>query len=362
MDADTRTTDGARRACGVRTRSGGFSLVELMVAMTLGVILLSGVLAVFLGSRSTYETTDRLSRVQDNGRFALDTLVRDVRSAGYIGCSRRGPLTVTLGSPDDLQWDFALPISGFNAQDSTWQPTLDTDVLVTAVASEPTTGSDVLVMHIPDADFEEPVRVLEGSLMSATTSDLETEDTAASLLAAGDIVQISDCNARTIFQVQGNAGGVITHGVLAASGTSNLPGNTTADLGYAFTDAAEIIPLQSVVYYVSTASSPAAGTSLWRLRSGASAPEELAEGIENMQLMFGEADGTDLIYRNADEVNDWLQVRIVRVALLVRSTSQYGTEIDSATYQLLDTSIQAPGDRHLRQVFTTTIGIRNNPS
>lgn len=343
-------------------RSEGYSLIELMVAMALGVLLLSGVLAVFLGSRATYETTDRLSRVQDNGRFALDSIVRDIRAAGYLGCSRRAPLTVSLGNPDTLQWDFSQALRGFDAEDSGWSPGFDQQVLVTDFDSGPTLGSDVLVVHMPRADFVEPVRVLEGSLMTATTDGIQTEDTSESRLRAGDIVQISDCNARSIFQVEANTAGVIAHGKVAPDYDRNLPGNSSADLDWAYTDTAELIALQSAVYYVSTASSTAAGTSLWRLSSGNGAPEELVEGVENMQLSFGEASAGEFVYRRADEVTDWSQVRSVRIALLVRSMSQYGTDVDNTSYQLLDETITAPGDRHLRQVFTTTVNVRNDPS
>jgi type IV pilus assembly protein PilW len=346
----------------MRLRSEGFSLIELMVAMALGVLLLSGVLAVFLSSRSTHETTDRLSRVQDNGRFALDSIVRDIRAAGYLGCSRRAPLTISLGSPDTLQWDFSQALHAFDAEESSWSPGFDQQVLVTDVASEPTFGSDVLVVHMPRADFVEPVRVLKGSLMTATTDDIQTEDTSESLLRAGDIVQISDCNARSIFQVEANTAGIIAHGKVAPDYEKNLPGNSTADLDWAYTDTAELVALQSAVYYVSTASSTAGGTSLWRRSSGNGAPEELAEGVENLQFLFGVADGSDFVYRSADEITDWSQVKSVSIALLVRSTSQYGTDPDNGSYQLLDETITAPGDRHLRQVFMTTVGIRNDPS
>lgn len=369
MKVDVRTTDGKRRTQCASKRSGGFSLIELMVAMTLGVILLSGVLAMFVSSRSTHETTDRLSRVQDNGRFALDSIVRDVRAAGYLGCSRRGSMTSSLGSPDNLQWNFSQPLQGYDAQAGVWFPALNTDVLTTTLPDKtglpkngtPTPGSDVLVVHMPRGDFVEPVRAVEGMLMTATTDNIKTEDTAETFLRAGDIVQISDCIARSVFQVTDNDGGVIKHGKVPSS-DKNLPGNTTADLGWAYTDTAELIALQSAVYYISQATSVAAGTSLWRRSSGIGAPEELVQGVENMQFRFGVPNGSNFEYRRADEIANWSQVKTVRIALLVRSTSQYGTEVDSRPYDLLGTTITAPGDRHLRQVFTTTVGIRNEPS
>ena len=80
---------GRRRMPARVARSGarGFSLTELMVAMTLSLILLGGVIAVFSSARTTYETTDRLSRIQESGRFALDSMVTDLRATGFIGCS-----------------------------------------------------------------------------------------------------------------------------------------------------------------------------------------------------------------------------------------------------------------------------------
>src|SRR5690349_20318598 len=79
-----------------RSASSGITLVELMVGMTLSLILLAGVLAIFASSRKTYETIDRLSRIQESGRFALETIVHDLRAAGYIGCRNRAPFFSAL--------------------------------------------------------------------------------------------------------------------------------------------------------------------------------------------------------------------------------------------------------------------------
>ncbi|MGI0120412.1 PilW family protein [Zooshikella sp. RANM57] len=64
-------------------RQIGLSLIELMIALVLGLFLLAGILQVFLGSSQTYRLTGDLSRVQENERFALDVLARDIRVAGY---------------------------------------------------------------------------------------------------------------------------------------------------------------------------------------------------------------------------------------------------------------------------------------
>jgi len=66
-----------------KQRTAGFSLVELMIALVLGLILVGSAADVMISTKQTFQTTDELSRIQENGRFALDVLVRDIRMAGY---------------------------------------------------------------------------------------------------------------------------------------------------------------------------------------------------------------------------------------------------------------------------------------
>lgn len=339
----------------LQTAHSGFSLVELMVAMALSLILLAGVLAIFASSRTTYETTDRLSRIQENGRFALDLLTRDLRSAGYIGCSKRGSFSSTLRTPTSLLWNFEFPLEGFDAQGTGWAPTLDTTTVV-----DPDPAGDALVIRVPVGEFD-PVRLTD--FMSSTTDPVSIADVSPALIEAGDVVQASDCRNRVVFQVSANNAGQLAHEDVAA--TTTAPGNVTADLGVAFAEDGEVVPVRSVIYFLREGTTAGAGTSLWRRLSDAGVAEELVEGVESMQFQFGEDTDNDAVisvdeYRNADEVDDWNQVLSVRIALLVRSLSEYGTDTGAGTYELLDESIDDPGDRHMRQVFTTTVSIRNS--
>ena len=67
----------------------GISLIEIMIALLIGAFLLGGVLQIFIGGKQTYRMQESLSRLQENGRFALDFIGRDVRMAGYWGCLNR---------------------------------------------------------------------------------------------------------------------------------------------------------------------------------------------------------------------------------------------------------------------------------
>ncbi len=70
------------------TAARGFSLVELMIALLIGLVIAIGVVQIFSATRATYQLDESLARAQENGRFALEFLSQDVRHAGYAGCNR----------------------------------------------------------------------------------------------------------------------------------------------------------------------------------------------------------------------------------------------------------------------------------
>ena len=64
----------------------GLTLVELMVASTLSIVLLAGVLVLFSGNKASFRLQEGLSAIQDSGRFAITQIKRDIEVAGYGGC------------------------------------------------------------------------------------------------------------------------------------------------------------------------------------------------------------------------------------------------------------------------------------
>ena len=66
----------------------GLSLIEIMISLLISAFLIGGVLQIFIGSKQTYRMQQSLSRLQENGRFAMDFLAKDIRMAGYWGCLR----------------------------------------------------------------------------------------------------------------------------------------------------------------------------------------------------------------------------------------------------------------------------------
>lgn len=89
-------------------RQSGFGLVELMIAMTLGLVLSVTVIQVFVGARQTFDVQQRQSIMQEDARFALNRLASDIRMAGGFGCLQPGRLPVSTAL--QLPPEFAQPI------------------------------------------------------------------------------------------------------------------------------------------------------------------------------------------------------------------------------------------------------------
>jgi type IV pilus assembly protein PilW len=338
----------------------GFSVVELMVAVAISLLLLTGVVSIFVSSKSSYETNERFSRIQENGRFALDALMTDLRASGFVGCARQPTyFSTSLKTATTLQWNIlAGPVTGFEATGTDeWTPTMDSSV------SAPLSGSDVLVVRVPMRErLATPLTVN----MTSPTSNLTV--TPNSGWQAGDIAMAYSCEAISVFQVTGFAAstGVISH----AANTGAAPQNANNNLSYVYRQqVTSVVPVETVVYYIAPSTritdpddpAPAGTTSLWRRRALRPA-EELVEGIEQMQIQYGVDTSGDVLvdeYRTADAVADWNAVISISVALLVRSLEEYGVDTDARTYRLLDVDVAAPADRRMREVFTATASIRN---
>jgi len=136
-------------------------------------------------------------------------------------------------------------------------------------------------------------------------------------------------------------------------------------------------PIQTVIYYVASCTAVVAGSpcdtsvtppALWMI-VGAAPPQELVEGVEGMQIKYGVDTSGDLeadTYVTADAVTDWTKVVSINIAILVRSVDENGTEIDRKSYALLGGTTASGGatygpfnDRRQRQIFSTTIAVRN---
>jgi prepilin-type N-terminal cleavage/methylation domain-containing protein len=88
-------------------RQGGFTLIELMVAMLLTIFMAGGAILIHLSGRQASVDSERISRMQENIRFASDYLVRDLRNAGF-----RDETTLKIGHETQIRAAYAQFIEG----------------------------------------------------------------------------------------------------------------------------------------------------------------------------------------------------------------------------------------------------------
>ncbi|MGX2042137.1 PilW family protein [Methylocaldum sp. MU1018] len=341
----------------------GISLVEIMVALTLSLLLTGGALTVYLGSRQSYRANDAMARLQENARYAFEILGRDLRMAGYRGCAgEAATVTNTLNDSKDFLWNFDQPIYGYEAvSPSQWNQSPDNAI------TNPLGGRDIVVAR---GTFGNGTRVLQ---QPGNTDDpglpgsADIKVTQGSGLTIGDIVLVTDCLAAAVFQVtnQNIAGGF--DNVVHNTGGTLIPGNATKQLGKSY-EGGELQRISTKIYYIRN--NPAGQPALYR-KEGAGNAEEVVEGVQDMQILYGVDDAATCgagqaddfsadCYQTAQWVNDnglWNNVVAVRVALLLRSVEN-GVVNEPQTYRFNGNTVTAT-DLRLYRPFETAFTLRN---
>jgi type IV pilus assembly protein PilW len=354
-----------------RRRSRGFSVVEIMVAMALSTILIAGVLTVVYSSKVTYYENEREGRLQENGRAALENMLRDLRSAGFPGCAQPiqdlFQIKNQLANANTLLWNLTQPVYGYEAGGGgTYSPTLDA-----AVPAAHSPGHDILVVRT----MRQNSPMFRIATATPGSGDIVVEKDPNDTIRAPSSMVINDCGGATIFAASTfdpAADGKSATITRVANGTP-FPTNADTDLKRDFRPGARVAPIVTIIYYIAP-SETGSGPALWRLVGNSVAiPEEVIQGVEEMQLRYGVDNNGDLLiddYETAaqvDAANRWPNVISVSIAMVIRSNEANAPVKDTKTYKLFDATPEglpantftAPGDRYQRSVFTTTVSLRN---
>ena len=292
----------------LRRKAGGFSLIELMIAMTIGLILLTVLATVFSQSTAGRNALERITRLTENSRFAADVIGDDIRHAGFYG-NFMPPTNTTFLDPSPCDWDVidvtrlgwdpTLPVPRYPAQLLGYD---DPGPAVPAIACLPdrVPGTDVLV-----------IRRVSAAAINGAAADLRNV-----------YIQASQCiNDPVLLRVS----------------------NTAAqfNLRTAACDNTVLAPARRYfarVYYIASCNECAPADGIRTLRrfefiDGAARVVPLAEGVEDFQIEYAfdtNNDGTPetlltTVTGGATPTAFWSNVVAVRVHLLLRSTEQGGT-------------------------------------
>lgn len=369
----------ARFVAPARRRSAaGFTLVELMIAITIGLILTAAVITLFLGQRATYGFQESLSRVQENGRFAIQLMSTDLRHAGFFGCVRReqiesqlNPTTDPLfgllfgpGAPPVIGWEHTNTGPNNHYQLGTpgnWASTSGIDMPSLGSQNGPLVpGSDVVV-------------ITRAQPIDAAVSDFQTSganfhlDGPSGLPGRSIVVAVTgDCRGGDMWQKQNASNaGVISRGSGGNPGNVSPSGNPFEYLDH-YDSNSQILSFVANAYYIAEQGSYSDEPALFRANltppvNGTDA-QPVVEGVESMQVLYGidtSEDRTANSYVTASEVPDWGRVVSVRISLLVRSPERSQTFSTLHDFNVGYTRITPTEAGRVRQVYSTTVGIRN---
>lgn len=321
---------GRRRLPGQR----GFSLVELMVALTLGLLTTAAAVSMFLANRHSYQANQGLNEVQSSIRTAFELMADDIRHVGNTPCGNASDSYRIANVVNDNQavWWESLenPIAGFDDAD----PALTTG-----------TGAGQRVAATPSLRLVG----VEGNpvaLNANQTGAAFSLNGAAPGWRNGDLLVICDLNHAAVFQL-GDGAGTTT----LSYATAGTPGNCSTGLGlptvcdgaggnvYSYVANAQIDRLFASDWYLGYNS--AGGQSLFRLtlRDGAMAVDEIVRGATAMRLSYLVSGA----FVSASAVTDWRQVTAVQIRLAVQGASPHaGTDA-----------------RPIQRSFTSTVTLRN---
>lgn len=348
----------------------GFTLIEMMIAITIGLLLLAGLGTVYLGSQQTFRQQEALARMQEGARYAFEVMTLEIRQVGYTGCAPKSNTysSLTVSMPPDWFNDLATrPLFGYES--GAGLPAVVTGALANTDA--------VSVLRADDSgDF----RVTDHDKASAVITLNKNHG-----LNLGEILTVvsADCSYAATFQMTADPS-PLKVGHNSGMGT---PGNSSKCLGDPagalctgppsgypeLLDNSKLMRTRGTIYYLANnavSGEPSLFREILSTSGGAAASvaEELIEGVENMQILYGE-DTSPIVagvartvdqYVAADAAPVWNNVLAVRISLLMRSVeNSVVNQPQAVAFNGATVNSGVGADRRLRKVFTTTIAVRN---
>lgn len=323
----------------------GATLIELMIALAVGLVLMFGLSQIYLSGKQAYRLMDAQSRLMENGRYALDALSYDIRLAGQQGCRRDAPLTVIASGQTQALMvpDTAVEIAPGIVKTPIVSGEDDVAVSSIPLIKSALKGSDTLTL-------------ISGlSCGGLLNSRLTLIDPRGRLQPGHDCsfdtgtpMMVSSCESVHLFRVGASDQDV--------GQNIDQAGAATNRLGAVYLPGSEVMLLQARSYFLRL--NPAGQPALYRVDHVGDTVSELVEGVEDMQLNYGldtNNDGSSDQSVDAQAVSSWAQVVSVHIMLMVRSIEDR-VLANTRTYTLDD---KALSDQRLVRKFAVTVAIRN---
>lgn len=361
----------------VKNKQIGLSLIELLISMLLGAIILIGVIQVFASTKNSTRQLQADAEIQENARFAFSVITSIVQEAGNFGCQAANNLsTISLLNTTDNTFRPARVIEGWEAAGTahgdSYSPNVGSDVVNISSShwsssnnakKDPNTyakqHSDIFKIWYTKRK-RTALTSIAGNVLKFSAIDLKP----------GDILSVNDCQNLIFAQTCGcednDCDGDDTEADIDPSSCST-PGNKAYNLSNLNIPTTEVSVLDAALFFVGKRDDNAENIpSLFVRHLGAdatlTAKEEILEGVESMQVLYGEdtsGDKSPNYYVNANQVNNWNHVVSLKISLLLRSRkNNIFNNAQTLKFNGANLNI-ASSDHYLRRVFTSVISLRN---
>lgn len=352
-------------------RERGFSLVELMIASTLGLLILTTMISVFVSTSNTRNEVDKNSRQIENGRFAIEMLREDIQLAAFYGDYFPSNITWTTPDPcstilDNMGFTAGnLPVGIQGYPDTTATSGVEPTCLTNRKA-----GTDILVVRRTSTAQLKIDANEDGSVDSNVTNDDGTTGVTVSSLGGGYYLQVSNCAGETAYVMAKNPASFTLHGLKPAGTPAVCTNGGFAPVRQYFvrifyvatcndcTGSGDGIPTLKMVELTSGTSSCMGSSAT---SCGSMVTQAIAEGIENLQFEYGidsDANGAPDTYSATPAAADWQNVTSVKIFLLARNTETSAGFTDTKTYSLASDGSTLSGtpfnDAYKRHVYAAT--------
>jgi type IV pilus assembly protein PilW len=304
------------------TSQSGFSIIELMVAITVSLFIIGALVTVVLGGSSTARTRERASDLQTNGRYAMEQIKTDLVHAGYLGVS-------SLFFPD--------------------QPITTNGIAVTDACDTTTVGK--LSERVWGANDANPF-----AATCIPAADYSVGDVLV-IRGLDPIPSVAPFSANRVYYHSAYEGGEPFVG-------PTPPDFTTSSKQPPYLD----FEMKETVYYVSPYTNDPAENpqvpALYRLRLGAGpamVPELVASGVENFQVRYGVfLTNSTAQYKSAAEMSadDWDLIQSLQIWLLLRSPLPDPDYVNNNTYAMGTQNINV-NDNFRRLLLSSVVELRN---
>ena len=307
----------------------GLGLIEILIAMAIGLFLSATAGVIFINGRDTYSVQDNMGSLQENGRYAIDLIARDLRRAGFWNGVYM--LANVTGSENK-----AAPDGTCAAGTTNWGRMIerriyglnDTATGYDCIGSTEHLRGDVLVVR-----YASPAKTAAFS-------------------------------ANTLYLRGSPSIGRVFSGANAAGDANEITGVGT--------EATRTSPLTAHAYYVGSTANSCEGSAIpglyWKTLSAAGLPdtEELVVGVEHLQIEYAVDtgdDGTIDQYLDANTIEtdgtyEWNQVLAAHIWVLVRSDCPESGLVNSNSYSMGDL-VYTPNDNYRRQLYSSVVTLRN---